>query len=155
MVSPVLTIVLSISALLLGLLLGLVPGYRQGLRAARRHQASAEPGQRPLTLVPPTPTSDPPSLFDRRLHYLYRVIEDPEAALALTDDPYVHDIVERGISSRAELFTVAAAREAHAEQRCFANDPANTYRAYLHAQFRQRGLKWPRSVDAWEYFFLK
>ncbi len=105
-------------------------------------------------LQPPVPRNDPPSLFDRRLMYIYTVLTEPERVLPHVEDPFLKERIEKkDIQLRSILYTLAAALETYKEGTVFENDPANTLGTYLRKWFKKNDWIYPADLHGWRAFF--
>ena len=69
---------------------------------------------------PPVPESDPPSLWDQRVGFIFRVLVDPRCALDFVTDPAVREALEAGsVHTLKVLFLAAAALEQHEQGMIF------------------------------------
>lgn len=110
----------------------------------------------PHLMRPPVPRTDPPSLFDRRLMYIYTVLIDPQAVLPHTDDPYIIGRIRNNdVQLRSVLYACAAILETAEEGTTFDNDPANTIGSYLRKWFKKFNLVYPAHVPGWIAFFSR
>jgi tetratricopeptide (TPR) repeat protein len=105
-------------------------------------------------LISPVPRSEPPSLFDRRVSYIYTVLDNPESVLPYVDDPFLIERIEKNdIQRRSILYALAAALETEQEGTTFDNDPANTFGTYLRKWFKKYDLTYPADIHGWRLYF--
>ena len=103
----------------------------------------------------PTAEEEPPSLWDRRLVYIHRVLTDPTTCAELVDDPDVREKLRRGlIGSQKAIYLGAYGLERKAEPLSGGLDnPYRGYFGFFESQFKHRRRPRPDSIEAWRHFF--
>ena len=141
-------------ALVLALTVLLASTLSQLWRLRRRRRTGGHPVPVRRVDDPPMRAASSSDLFDRRLGYLRRVLDEPLAVARAIQDPMLAQRLRQGrLASNTHLFACAAALEEVEKGKTFDSRPSNTYGAYLRPRFKRKGWAWPKGVEAWSAFF--
>ena len=105
------------------------------------------------TMRLPVAEEDPPSLWDRRLGYLYRVLTDATVALSYVEDPWVREALEAGAVHTLKVLYLAGAALEHHEHGTLFSDPYDGLWSFFSEQFKARSLRRPARPEEWREFF--
>ena len=103
--------------------------------------------------LPLHPEEGGADLFLWRTEAVRFVLERPDAAHAMIDDPVLKGKLRRGLEINIDLFQVVEAIEEGITGEAFEGTPGNTVGSYLRREFKNRHIPWPMTPQAWRRYF--